>query len=173
MEEKLIRTCAIIGATPATLSFGYDEEHYDAIRIKKTLAETVLSLIERGAVEFISSLCEGVEMWGAEVCQAIRSSGSPLKLTCVPTNEEQANRWYPAVRERYFELLEKCTDVVQAHLTDEQKSDSETHEAAERSSCDDYIIDHSDLLLCVGKADERAERLMERAKQTGIPVMLV
>lgn len=33
---KYLKTCAIIGATPETLAFGYDEEHYDAIALRKS-----------------------------------------------------------------------------------------------------------------------------------------
>ena len=168
-----LKTCAVIGATPATLPFGYDEEHYDAITLKKKIAETMLSLIEKGVCEFVSTLSEGVELWSAEVCQAIRDAGSPLGLTCVPIGEEQANRWYPSVRERYFSLLERCGAVVNAKISDEQKSDTSTRRAAETAFCDDYILSHADVILLAGEPDERASRIESLARAGGLPVIRV
>lgn len=170
---KNFKTCAIIGATPETLAFGYDEEHYDAIVLKKKLAESILALISQGVVKFISSISEGVEMWGAEVCAAIRKSGSPLALELVPTNEEQANRWHPSVRERYFTLLEECSDVVYAKLSDEEKLDRTLHEMAERAFCDEYILSNSDMIVAAGELDMRAGSIIQAANDRGIPVIRI
>ena len=148
MEDK--KTCAVIGATPETLSFGYDEENTDAVSLKYRLADMIFRLIEGGFTDFISSIEQGVEMWSAEICAAMRNNGCPINLICVPTGENQANRWYPAVRERYFTLLENCTEVI-------------------NEPADDYILDNTDAILVAGlKLEKRAEALLKRAKERGI-----
>lgn len=164
------KTCAIIGATPEVLSFGYDEEHPNAILIKKQLASSILTLIENGYDRFVSSLSEGVEMWGAEVCAAIRKSGSPLELICVPTFEEQANRWYPSVRERYFNLLEHCSEVVYTKFSQDEPM-PEDRESFERAECDRYILENSDAILVIEPLDDRAKTLIFQAKEKQIPII--
>lgn len=166
-----VKKIAVIGATPETLKFGYDEEHPDAIALKRLLAESILCLIENGCGRFICSLCEGVELWSAEVCAAIMADGSPIELICVPTSEEQANRWHPQVRERYFRLLEHSTDVVYAKLDEEDKVDEETRTAAEAAACDRYILENADAILAVGQLDERGLQLIYSAKERRIAVI--
>ena len=158
------KKCAIIGSTPEELSYGYDEEYPTCVALKTKLAERQLELIQEGCVEYISSLEQGAEMWGAEACAAIKALGGQVKLTCVPTSESQADRWHPERRERYFRLLEECSEVI-----------NPVHDGSDAcGSADDYIISHADLLLVVGdRLGERASRIVEQAKARGAGIIRV
>ena len=153
MEEN--KTCAIIGATPETLSFGYDEEHYSAVAMKVAITEAILELIQRGFTDFISSLEQGAEMWGAEACSGAIRLGSQIRLICVPTSEEQANRWHPSVRERYFRLLEACTEPL-------------------RCRSEDYILENADAILVAGSDFcARTAALIAEASRRGIELIRI
>jgi uncharacterized phage-like protein YoqJ len=153
------KRCAIIGSTPDELEFGYDEEYPSCVEMKAALAMKLLDLIREGCSSYISSLEQGAEIWGAEACMSILALGGKIELICIPTSENQANLWHPTCRERYFNLLENCTTVI------EPKSGK---------SSEDYIIENADLLLILGKKlGKRALEIEKRAEENGIRICRV
>ncbi len=146
METK---KCAFIGATPAELDFGYDEESHGAASLKTTIAERLLELLDEGYVDFVSSLEQGVELWAAEASLAAAELWGTARLIAAPTSDEQASRWHPQVRERYFTVLEKAHETIAAQ----------------------ELLTGCNLLVAVGAClGERALGIIERAKRLGIAV---
>lgn len=153
-NQNKCKVCAIIGATPNEQPWGYDEEYFDCVMAKTRIAMILLEVIRQGCHTFISSLEQGTEMWAAEACTAIRDYGGDIELVCVPTSESQADRWHPERRERYFRLLQKCSEVIEV---DDEVIDS----------ADEYILENADLIIKQGPLGERADSLFHRAVEMG------
>ncbi|MBQ2765720.1 MAG: DUF1273 family protein [Clostridia bacterium] len=157
MENKKI--CAIAGENPDELQFGYDEEYYGCALMKYRLVSAMQDAIASGYSEFVSTLDQGVAMWGAEACLAIKAMGTDVCLTAVPTSELQAARWHPERRERYYNLLENADRVI------------ETRGENIGEGC---LLNEARQLIVVGDPSiPRLADLIERAKSQGIAVHIV
>lgn len=89
-------------------------------------------------------------------------------VDCVTPYEEQATKWAPYLRERYFTMLERCTYMTAVSL---RKTPTAQLEACKR------IIDQSDMVLAVhdpvsARGDD-ADKTAEYARQQGRPLLLI
>jgi uncharacterized phage-like protein YoqJ len=111
--------CAFTGHRPMKFSFGYDEEDEKCIRLKRVLAEQIETLIKCGVSMFYSGMGLGVDQWGTSIVLDKKQQYPNVRLTAVLPCETQANRWSPEQRERYFDTLAQCDDVItlNAHYT--------------------------------------------------------
>ena len=50
----------------------------------------------------------------AEILHGLQESDDALETICVVPYEEQATKWTPELRDRYFNALAACTEVVNA-----------------------------------------------------------
>ena len=105
-------SCAFTGHRPAHFSFKYDERHPDCIALKEFMRREVISLVKQSITTFYSDMALGVDTWGAEIILDLKKQYSELKLIAVLPCETQANRWSVEQRERYFNLLPLCDDVI-------------------------------------------------------------
>ena len=150
------RLCAIIGEDPEELPFGYDEEYPTCIFMKQQIVSGMLEAMKQGVSGFISSLEQGVEMWSAEACDAIRRMGGGLSFIAVPLSENQADRWHPERRERYFDLIDRS---------------DETCYPTETVTSEEYILDRISFLIVFGEpASGHAKTMLDGAKARGIPI---
>ena len=131
-------------------SFGYDEEDDKCQRLKAVLHEQITVLISAGITTFYTGMDLGADTWLAEIVLDLRRTHPKVKLIAVLPCETQANRWSPEQRERYFNILPNCDDVIT--LT--------THFTA---TCvkkrNRYMINHAGYLLAVydnSKKDDTA-----------------
>ena len=53
----------------------------------------------------------GVGLYAAEIINILREKDKSLRLVCVIPHEEQATKWTPQLRERYFNMLAGCTEL--------------------------------------------------------------
>ena len=89
--------CAIIGQNPMRFPWGFDEEDDRCRKLEIELAQQIMA-------------CDcGVGLYAAEIVNGLRMSDHDLMLICCTPHEEQATKWAPYLRERYFTMLEKCT----------------------------------------------------------------
>ena len=51
-------------------------------------------------------------LYAAEILQGLKESDDALETICYIPYEEQATKWTPELRERYFNALAACTEVV-------------------------------------------------------------
>jgi Uncharacterized protein conserved in bacteria len=160
--------CAIIGHNPMRFRFGWDEESSECIRLKLALLQQIQRLRGGGVTQFITACDPGVGLWCGELVNALRDGDDELQLYCILPHEEQATKWAPYLRDRYFEMLEKCTYVqaVAAHKT----PDSQLN--AYKS-----IIDRSDIILAVydstsARGDD-VDKAMEYAQKKKRPAILI
>ncbi len=151
------RLCGIFGENPDELEFGYDEEYFTCAEMKYRLVLAMESAIEAGFTGFASTLCEGASMWGAEACAAIKQLGGGTTLVAAPESEEQAKRWHPERRDRYFALLEAADEII---------------DPSEELCGEEYILSEAERVIILGKTDlARLERIYRRAKELGKEVV--
>lgn len=132
--------CAFTGHRPMRFSFGYDEEDERCLKLKLEMAQQVESLIQRGVSLFYSGMALGVDQWGAEIVLDLKRSYPSIQLVAALPCETQADKWSLAQRERYFNTLPECDEVItlNAHYTSECMQ--------ERNR---YMVDHAEYLLAV------------------------
>lgn len=132
--------CAFTGHRPERFSFGYDNEDEKCIRLKLIMANEIAKLIEKGVFLFYTGMAQGVDQYGAEIILDMKRQYPHIQLIAVLPCETQANKWPPAQRERYFNILAVCNDVItlRAHYTPKCM--------LERNR---YMVDQAEYLLAV------------------------
>ena len=107
--NKPIR-CAVMGQHPMRLPWGFDEEDDRCQKLKMELAQQIMVLHQRGVSQFLTACDCGVGLYAAEIVNGLReTTDQDLMLFCYIPHEEQATKWAPYLRERYFDMLINCT----------------------------------------------------------------
>lgn len=166
MDRKIC--CALIGHSPMRFKFGWDEEDNACIMLKLVLLQIIQAFRLYGVTQFMTACDPGVGLWCAELINILRIGDNALQLFCIEPHEEQATKWAPFLRWRYFEMLEKCTyaAAVSARKTPTSQFDAYR-----------YIISKSDIILAVydpssARGDD-VDKAMAYAQTRKHPVILV
>ena len=144
--DKPIR-CAVIGQNPMRFPWGFDEEDESCTKMKMELAQQIMVLRQSGVSQFLVACDCGVGLYAAEIVNGLRMTDRDLMLICYTPHEEQATKWAPYLRERYFDMLTACTylsAVCEVGMSGAQL------QAYKR------IIDLADVVLCVSDTDAPA-----------------
>ena len=104
--------CAIIGQHPMRFPWGFDEEDTQCRRMKLELAQCIMELRQCGVTEFQVACDPGVGLYAGEIVNITKQNDEAMRLVCVTPFEEQATKWTPQLRERYFDMLIKCTHMT-------------------------------------------------------------
>ena len=165
--EKEYR-CAIIGQHPMRFPWGFDEEDTQCRRMKLELAQCIMELRQCGVTEFQVACDPGVGLYAGEIVNITKQNDEAMRLVCVTPFEEQATKWTPQLRERYFDMPADCTDLS---CIDYQEKPNAQFLAYQR------IIKQSDMLVAVYDlelADDSAEdKAMAYALALGKPTLLI
>lgn len=89
--------------------WGFDEEDKFCSKMKMELAQQIMVLRQRGVSQFLTACDCGVGLYAGEIVNGLRTTDRDLILICYTTHEEQATKWAPYLRERYFDMLINCT----------------------------------------------------------------
>ena len=108
----MTKTCAIIGCSPMCFLWGFDEEDEGCAALKLILINQITKLRGDGCTRFAVSMDCGVGLYAAEILQGLKESDDALEMICHVPYEEQATKWTPELRDRYFNALAACTEVV-------------------------------------------------------------
>jgi len=158
------RLCAIFGENPDELDFGYDEDHQTCTQMKLKLIYAIKSVLDDGCKSFISTIDQGAAMWGAEACIAMKELGGDVTFTSAPTGDEQASRWHPERRDRYFDILIKSDEVIEA---DEEFLGALLYG-------EDYIFENSDTVIILGNLSHpRLTQIAKRARARSMKLVCV
>lgn len=103
--------CAVMGQRPLRFPWGFDEEDDRCRRLKIELAQQIMVLCQEGVSQFLVACDCGVGLYAAEIINGLRTTDHDLMLLCYTPHEEQATKWAPYLRERYFDVLEKCAYI--------------------------------------------------------------
>ncbi len=136
--------CAFTGHRPKRFSFGYDEEDEKCVRLKLVMAQQIMKLIKGGVSLFYTGMAQGVDQYGAEIVLGMKRQYPHVQLIAVLPCETQANKWSPMQRERYFNTLAVCDDVITLRA---RYSPQCMHERNR------YMVDHAEYLLAVYDGD--------------------
>ena len=164
MENNL--TCAILGQPPMRFPWGFDEEDEGCNVLKLALAQRIMELRQQGVTRFAVVADCGIGLYAGEIVNALRRTDADLMLFVVTPHEEQATKWAPYLRERYFQLLADCTIMEAASL---RKTPTCEYDAYRK------IIDYADMVLAVydpaTARGDAVDRAMEHAKAQGLPTL--
>ena len=108
----MTETCAIIGCSPMSFPWGFDEEDEGCAALKLILMNRITSLRSEGCARFHISMDCGVGLYAAEIIHGLKATDKELEAFCYVPYEEQATKWTPELRDRYFNALAACTEVV-------------------------------------------------------------
>lgn len=89
--------------------WGFDEEDKFCSKMKTELAQQIMVLRQRGVSQFLTACDCGVGLYAGEIVNGLRTTDRDLILICYTPHEEQATKWAPYLRERYFDMLINCT----------------------------------------------------------------
>ena len=92
--------------------WGFDEEDESCAALKLILINQITRLRSEGCTRFAVSLDCGVGLYAAEIIHRLKESDEEFKTLCYVPYEEQATKWTPELRDRYFNALSTCTEVV-------------------------------------------------------------
>lgn len=157
--------CAVIGQPVMRFPWGFDEEAAGCQTLKLELAQKILELRQQSVTSFAVIADCGIGLYAGEIVNALRRMGADLMLFVVLPHEEQATKWPPYLRERYFRLLEDCTimELASPHRTPDCEYDAYRK-----------IIDYADMVLAVYDPDsahgDAVDRGMEYVKMRRLPV---
>ena len=110
----MTKTCAIIGCSPMCFPWGFDEEDEGCAALKLILINQISRLRGEGCTRFAVSMDCGVGLYAAEILHGLKGSDDELETICYVPYEEQATKWTPELRDRYFNALAACTEVINA-----------------------------------------------------------
>ena len=149
-------------------AWGFDEEAEGCRALKMELLQQIMALRRQGVTQFAVVADCGIGLYAGEMVNILREKDAELQLFCVIPHEEQATKWAPYLRERYFDLLIKCTrmEAVSLHRTPDCE-----YEAYRR------IIDYADAVLAVYDSTsvrgDAADRAVGYAEAQGKPVIIL
>ena len=108
----MTKTCAIIGCSPMCFPWGFDEEDEGCAALKLILINQISKLRGESCTRFAISMDCGAGLYAAEILHGLQESDDALETICVVPYEEQATKWTPELRDRYFNALAACTEVT-------------------------------------------------------------
>lgn len=144
-----LHCCAVLGHFPMRFAWGFDEEAEGCRRLKLELAQQIMALRQQGVTQFAVVTDCGVGLYAGEIVNVLRESDDDLMLFCVTPHEEQATKWAPYLRERYFNMLAACTRLEAVSLRETVSCEYDAYQK---------IIDYADIVLAVyGLASVRGD----------------
>ena len=108
----MTKSCALIGCSPMCFPWGFDEEDEGCAALKLILINQISKLRGEGCKRFAISMDCGVGLYAAEILHGLKRSEDALETICYVPYEERATKWTPELRDRYFNALAACTEVV-------------------------------------------------------------
>jgi len=166
MEKR--GSCAIIGHSPMRFAWGFDEEDNTCGILKTIMLQHIQRLRTTGIRDFMVACDPGVGLWCAEIINALREQDPDLRLYCHTPYEEQATKWAPYLRERYFDMLIKCTHMSVEHTGKVPSAQADAFRTIIRQS--DMVLAVYDISSARGDAVDEA---MEYAKIEKKPTILI
>ncbi len=154
------KKCSLICCNSKRLPFGLAEDSEGCKALKNAMAKTVTDLIEQqGVTHFITNMCRGAAIYGAEILLERRAVYPDIVLECIIPYENQAARWPEAQRERYFSIISQCD--VETLFQRRYSGDC-------FQKCRQYLIEQADYVIVVrGNAPDGLEKVAEYARSQG------
>ena len=166
LDSTFEKSCAFTGHRPARFSFGYNENDVQCMKIKALMSEWIAGLIAKGVTDFYSGMALGVDQWAAEIVLDMKKRHPGLRLIAVRPCETQADSWSAEQRERHFDALALCDDVVTLYTRYARACMFERNR---------YLVDRAGHLLAIydGGTDGGTSYTIKYAKQQGRSITVI
>ena len=148
----MTKTCAIIGCSPMCFPWGFDEEDESCAALKLILMNWITKLRSEGYTRFAVSMDCGVGLYATEILHGLKESDGALETICYVPYEEQATKWTSELRDRYFNALSTCTEVVNVGFEKTVGCEFKAHLAAIKEVDTVIAVYDSDDPLCEREA---------------------
>ena len=107
-------------------------------------------------------------LYAAELINVLRDNDPELMLFCVTPYEEQATKWTPELRERYFDMLVKCSHMTAVYTHKQPDAQLKAYRT---------IIRQSDMLLAVydpasARGDD-TDKAVSYARELRCPMLMI
>ena len=116
VKDMSKKSCAIIAEPPMCFRWGYDEEDERCCAFKLLLLNKLSVMQASDVTRFYVPLDAGVGIYCAEILLSMMEENRQIELNCLQPYEEQAAKWSPNLRDRYFAILERCSASVPVSL---------------------------------------------------------
>ena len=136
--------------------------------MKLEMAQHILELCQCGVTEFQVACDPSVGLYAAEIVNTLRENGSAIRLVCVMPHEEQATKWTPQLRERYFTMLSASAELDCIDFHDQPNAQLLAYRRIIKQSA--VVLAVYDPDLADGSAEDKA---VAYALALGRPVMLI
>lgn len=147
-------SCAVLGQAPLSFPWGFDEEAEECRDMKLALAQQIMVLRQSGVTSFYVACDPGIGLYAAEIINILREKDKDLQLFCVAPHEEQATKWTPQLRERYFAMLGGCTRIKMVALHSTPNAQLTAYKE---------IIEAADIVLAVCNPDRHGGNSADKA----------
>ena len=117
--------CAILGHSPMRFAWGFDEETEECCKLKAKMMRVLTAMQKDGVSQYAVACDCGVGLYAAEIINSLRENDPSLELYCILPFEDQATKWAPYLRDRYFAMLEKCTLI--STISTHEIADAQLH----------------------------------------------
>lgn len=162
------KSCAILGHSPMRFAWGFDEEAAECHDMTMELAQQIMVLRQQGVTHFSVACDYGVGLYAAELINVLRDNDPELMLFCVTPYEEQATKWTPELRERYFDMLVKCSHMTAVYTHKQPDAQLKAYRT---------IIRQSDMVLAVydpasARGDD-TDKAISYARELHRPMLMI
>lgn len=127
------------GSRAEKLPFSVSDGNEKYQSFLERLSGAVREVAEEDYRIFYTGGCTGFDILAGETVLGMKDEFPGLRLIAVLPFEEQANAWSEFWREKYFNLLERCDDVI----TLQPKYTPGCYQRRNR-----YMVDRSSLVIC-------------------------
>lgn len=108
-------SCAVLGCSPMYFDWGYDEEDEKCVGLKLLMLQQISLLHTKGINRFSVAIDSGFGLYAAEIINGLKTNDPTIELAIIAPYEEQATKWTPDLRNRYFTALAECSEVKYMH----------------------------------------------------------
>ena len=133
-----IKSCAIIAESPLCFPWGFDEEDQNCIAMKFLLLNRISVLRTKGINDFYIALDAGFGLYGSEAIASLKEETQDIHLFCIIPYEEQAVKWSPELRNRYYNVLSKSDEPITISI--EPSKTCEVDVMLEAIDCADSVL---------------------------------
>lgn len=158
--------CAFTGHRPHKFPWKYDEADSRCVALKAVLAEQIAALVNAGVTQFLSGMAEATDTWCALSILSLREQDPTIKLHCILSCKEQADRWTASSRDIYHSVLERADSIVYVSR-DYHKNCMLAHNR--------FLADHAATLLAVYNGERRGgtAATMRYAQKIGREIIVI
>lgn len=108
----LNKNCAIIAEAPTCFPWGFDEEDERCATLKLLILNRLSHMLAEGVMRVYIPIDSGIGLYTSELAVSLMETNKEIHLSSLIPYENQAVKWSPELRNRYYSVLEQCTEPI-------------------------------------------------------------